>query len=309
MPLGRIAGRAAVILVLSTLVVAIAATGGRLERPGHANADLSPPPVYLPDTRFLQIVSLGYQNVLADLLWFRTISYFGEHYRSDRTYPWLAHMCDRVTDLDPRAWHVYRFAGMVLPWEAGQADEGLRLLEKGTRVFPDSWLLHFWLGFEYYLFKDDYEAATRHLERATRLPDCDPYVTHLLALFHDHQYGPQTTVEFLTRLAASAESDEVRQAIEQRRDEARLAADLERLDGAIALYRERFQHPPASLQDLVTAGLLATISLPPFGGRYQIDAATGQTVTSTGHKPRRVYRSKIGQDLLRSGQPADQKQP
>src|SRR5512144_432986 len=35
--------------------------------------------IYLPPTRFLQAVALGYQQVLANVLWFRTINYFGRH--------------------------------------------------------------------------------------------------------------------------------------------------------------------------------------------------------------------------------------
>ncbi len=62
---------------------------------------------------------------------------------------------DPVTDLDPNADYVYRFAGVILPWEANQADDGIRLLEKGVRNVPDSWLMHFWLGFNYYFFKSD----------------------------------------------------------------------------------------------------------------------------------------------------------
>src|ERR1035437_4303199 len=98
--------------------------------------------IYLPPTRFLRAVSLGYEHALADLLWFRTINYFGQHVQMDRMYPWLAHMCDVVTELDPRAEHVYHFGGVMLPWEADRVDDGIALLEKGIRNMPESWRLH-----------------------------------------------------------------------------------------------------------------------------------------------------------------------
>ena len=115
--------------------------------------------VYLPPARFLKLVSLGYQHALADVLWFRTTGYFGRHYRSDRIYPWLAYMCNVVTDLDPAAQHVYRFAGLILPWEADGVDDGIALLEKGSRNLPDAWELSYMLGFSYYFFKDDLATA------------------------------------------------------------------------------------------------------------------------------------------------------
>jgi hypothetical protein len=299
MPLRMIAGRAAVILGLCSLVAAIMITGRHLEQAAYLNPNLSPPPIYLPETRFLRLVSLGYENVLADLLWFRTISYFGEHYRSDRVYSWLAQMCDRVTDLDPRAFHVYRFAGMVLPWEAREVDEGLRLLEKGTRVFPNSWLLRYWLGFEYFLFKDDYKKATTYLEQAARLPGSPASVARLLVLFHQRQYGPQTTVEFLNELTADPLSEDIRQVLDQSKKEAQLAADLEYLNAAVARYEQRFRRPPQSLHDLLTAGLLPALPQPPFGGHYQIASDTGEVTTSAGHRPPRLYRSRVGEELLR----------
>jgi len=125
--------------------------------------------VYLPPTRFLRAVSLGYEEALANVLWFRTISYFGGHYQSDRIYPWLAAMCNAVTDLDPRAEHVYRFGGVILPWEADRIDDGIALLEKGVHNMPDSWQLQYMLGFSYYFFSDDLSAASRALRTASLL--------------------------------------------------------------------------------------------------------------------------------------------
>ena len=81
-------------------------------------------------------MALGWRNALADVLWFRTISYFGAHYRSDHTYPWLASMCDLVTDLDPRAEHVYRFAGVILPWEAEPGRRRHRAAAEGPAAVP-----------------------------------------------------------------------------------------------------------------------------------------------------------------------------
>jgi hypothetical protein len=127
--------------------------------------------VYLPPSQFLRAVALRYEHVLANVLWFRTISYFGQHYHTDRAYPWLAHMCQTVTDLDPSAEDVYRFGGVILLWEADRVDDGIALLEKGACNLPDSWRLHYVLGFSYYFFKDDVDAASGELAVAARLPD------------------------------------------------------------------------------------------------------------------------------------------
>lgn len=289
-------------LVLFGSIVTVA--GKRLDHQ-PTPSETSSAPIYLPQARFLRPMSLGYHTVLADMLWFRTISYFGEHYRSDRVYPWLAYMCDLVTDLDPRADYVYRFGGMVLPWEANQAEEGIKLLEKGVAVLPDSWLLHYWLGFSYYFFRNDYERALQHMSLAAQLPGQHPHATRLAALLHQHEYGPETTMNFLEEMARNADTDEVREVLRNQMREARLSADLERIGTAVAAYRDRFGEFPHSLSALVGTNLLNEIPPDPFGGVYRLDPTTGAVSSSTAHQPSRLYRSKKGEAALRGELPRD----
>ena len=283
---------------LSVLGIAVAFSGESLDRRRHPPGD-GGGPIYLPKAQYLRPLSLGSQNVLADLLWFRTISYFGEHYRSNRTYPWLAYMCDLVTDLDPRAEHVYRFAGVILPWEAGQADAGIRLLEKGIRTFPDSWLLHYHLGFHYYFFKDDYKNAVKHLRRAAGLPGVHPTIAQLAAVLAAEQYGPETTLRFLTELEQSVESEEVREVVRENMREAQLAMQLDRLTAAVERYKVREGRIPGSVVELAAAQIIAELPIDPFGGTFLIDQQTGAVRSSSGKEPSRVHQSKRREQMLR----------
>ncbi len=278
--------------VFAALIFAIAVAGIRLDRPAE-RPDGGDEPVYLPRAEYLRPMSLGWQNALADLLWFRTISYFGQHYRSDRVYPWLAAMCDLVTDLDPRALHVYRFAGVILPWEAEQVDAGIRLLEKGLQRFPDAWLLRYYLGFNYFFFKGDYERALAHLRYAMATPGAHPEIARLASVLAAHQYGPETTLAFLAQLHGDVDSAEVRQVIEDQARQVRLAADLKRLDEAITAFQARRGAPPAQVRELVEAGVLEAVPEEPFGGRYEIDPASGRARSSTGRVPSALHQSKI----------------
>ncbi len=275
----------------AALAAAVAFAATRLDQQPTASDDGGP--IYLPQAQYLRPMSLGYENALADILWFRTISYFGEHYRSDRTYPWLAYMCDLVTDLDPRAAHVYSFAGVILPWEAGQADAGIRLLEKGTRTFPDSWLLHYYLGFNHYFFKSDYAAAIKHLRQAAESGQAHPAVAQLAALLAAHQYGPETTLQFLAQLEQNAGSEDMRMVVQQNIREVRMAADLDLIAEAVEAYRARQGSIPPSLGALVEAQLLPEVPADPFGGTYLIDPHSGAVTSSTGRTPSRLHRSTI----------------
>ena len=283
---------------LGGLAAVVAVTGADLDRGARAAARADEP-VYLPRAAYLRPISLGWQNVLADILWFRAISYFGEHYRSNRTYPWLAQMCELVTDLDPRAEHVYRFGGVILPWEANQVDAGMHLLEKGTQQFPDSWTLEYYLGFQAYFFKSDYQSALTHLRRAMTLPDAHPAAARLATALAAEQYGPDTALAFLAELEHDAETRDLRDIIRGNIEDARLAADLERLSGAVAAYQTRNGYLPLTVETLVSARLLPAVPSDPFGGNYMIDPLTGAVRSSTGREPTRLYQSKMREKVLR----------
>jgi hypothetical protein len=288
---------AAWLLAVAACALLIAVTGVRIDRAAAA-AQRDDAPVYLPKAEYLRPMALGWQNALADLLWFRAISYFGQHYRGDRTYPWLASMCDLVTDLDPRAMHVYRFAGVILPWEADQADAGVALLEKGLRQFPDSWMLHYFLGFNLFFFKNDNVRALEHLRTAMALPDAHPSIARLVSVLAAHQYGPEATLAFLQEMQHDVESGDVRAVIAEQLRDAQLAADIASLDEASTAYRARTGGAPSSPQALVDAGLLAAVPRDPFGGHYEFDPASGAARSSSGRAPSKLHRSKIRERAL-----------
>jgi len=255
--------------------------------------------VYAPPRRFLEVVSLGYRNALANVLWFRTIDYFGRHYRSDRTYPWLAEMCDRVTDLDPHAEYVYRFGGLILPWEANEVDAGIALLEKGTRNLPDSWQLHYLLGFSYYFFRDDLERASAALRAAIRCPDAPPFLGGLLAVIEAAHRGPEQALQFLEQAYATAQIPEMREMLYQQILELRFARELGELQQLVRSYQERNGRFPSGWQELADLGWVAGTPIDPFGDPYVIDPNTGQVASRSGRQPRKLGSSQMREAILR----------
>jgi hypothetical protein len=206
-------------------------------------------------------------------------------------------MCDVVTDLDPRAEHVYHFGGVMLPWEADRVDDGIALLEKGTRNMPESWRLQYMLGFSYYFFKNDLAAAGRAFETAARLPDTPEFVSRMAATIFAAQKGTDNAIAFLTELERGNPNDEMRGALRERILELALTRDVDALDAAVKTFESRFQRKPADLDELLSYGILAAIPTEPFGGRYVFDSDTGSVRSSSGHEPRRLRRSKYHEQL------------
>lgn len=302
---GSSARRALLALVGTALaVVALVALAVHANRQLHlaeAAAPAEQEPVYLPNASFLRVVSLGYDNALADVLWFRAINYFGKHFRGDRVYPWLARMCDVVTDLDPGAEHVYRFAGFVLPWEAQLPDDGIHLLRKGVEQFPDSWQLNFYLGFSLFYFKDDAEAALPYLRHAASLPDVHPTVSHFAATLYTQQYGHAVARDFLLELRGSGGAGGMESIIDERLQDIELSEHVALLQDGVRRHRELLGRPPATLDDLIAAGIVEAIPAEPFGGAYVYDAAADEVRSTSGRRPLRAYDSQRRRQVL-SGQ-------
>lgn len=290
------------LVVAFTAALSLAAAASALCRTRLDQMEAAPKiesgPVYLPQAKYLRPMSLGYQNALADLIWFRAISYFGAHYRSDRTYPWLGSMCDLVTDLDPRAEYVYRFGGLILPWEAGHVDAGIEILEKGVRALPDSLQLSYILGFTYFFFKADNQKALVHLRHAAALPGAHPGIARMVALLSAETLAPEDSIRFLSDLESNVDSPKVREVIHENLREMVLARNLSEIDDAIASYRARRGVAPSSVEDLVRSGDLAAVPPDPFGGHLEIDAATGKAASSTGKTPSKLHTSRVRERAL-----------
>jgi len=294
---GPVLGAIAVLLGLVSAVGAVGATRTALERTllaPAANEEL----IYLPPTRFLRAVSLGYRRALADVLWFRAISYFGRHYRGDGVYPWLAHLCDAVTDLDPWAEHAYSFGGVILPWEASQVDAGIALLEKGVRNMPDAWRLQYLLGFNYYFFKGDLAAASRVLGAAAHTPGAPDFLGPLAATIQATHAGPDTAIAFLDELERKDPGAPTAAVVRQRRLELTLTRDIDALTQALAEFARRYQRPAQRLDELVASGLVPGVPVEPFGGQYILEPTTGAVGTTSGHKPARMGSSAMRERTL-----------
>jgi hypothetical protein len=290
-------------MALTLLAATTASLRATLDRRENA-VERAVEPVYLPRADLLRPLSLGYHNVLADILWFRAISYFGKHYRSDRTYPWLAHICDLVTDLDPRAEHVYQFAGLILPWEAGEVDAGIRILEKGVRAIPDSWGLAYYLGFTHFFFKNDSDVAAAHLQRAVRLPGAHPGVARLATIVTTEASGPETAMAFLRDLEQNLDSEQVRRVIHRNMQESAAAVALRHLDSQIVAYTKATGRAPQTLNEMIDAGFLQEVPRDPMGGHFEI-GSDGRARSSTGKTPGRSHVSKTRERALEGKHGAD----
>src|SRR5690606_36664604 len=122
-----------------------------------------PPPtetVWLPPAPLVQVLSVGYRNLVADALWLQVIQYYGGKVKADDArMPNLWPYFDAITTLDPGFTDAYFFGSFLLADDLERPDLVLHLLDRGRRhhlaaddgmVHPDAWRFPYQMGFVHY---------------------------------------------------------------------------------------------------------------------------------------------------------------
>jgi tetratricopeptide (TPR) repeat protein len=245
--------------------------------------------MYLPQGEHLKIAVLGYQHVVADLLWIQVIQAMGERKVTEEAGHWIYRALDVITTLDPKFVHVYEVGGIALATLVVHIDESNRTLEKGIQHNPDSWTLPYLLGFNFYFELHDDAKAADYIAKASRLPGAPEYLARFATRLYVSAREPQVAIDFLAQMYEQTSDENTKRILEQRLKEVVVERDLQFLEEAIRRYKDLYRRAPARLEDLVGPGLLRALPREPFGGRYLYDPQT-QTVRSSEMKERlKVY--------------------
>jgi hypothetical protein len=236
--------------------------------------------LYLPDGEYLKIASLGYRELIADLLWIQSIQVMGEKKVSESSGRWLYRALDVITTLDPKFVRAYEAGGLALTTLVVLPEESNRLMMKGMRHNPTEWKLPFLIGINYYYELYDDAKAAEYMAQASRLPGAPSSLATLAANLYVSGHSPQQAVNLLTALYEEATDDSAKQLLEVRLKIVLTERDLQLLEQAINRYRMQNGQFPPTLEALVRAGLLSALPVEPSGGRYLYDAKSGAVSSS-----------------------------
>jgi hypothetical protein len=171
--------------------------------------------LYLPSGNMLSVVSLGFDQLAADILYIRMIDYFSTHLMTDRSYVWFYHIADLVTTLDPRFRFPYIFAGLMLNLEGKQFDNARKILIKGAGVFPEDWYFPFALGLNYFFGSADLATAADYFDSAYRLGG-PTYLKGFAAKLRTKGKTRETTIGFLRFLYGNFHDKNIKKIIQDR---------------------------------------------------------------------------------------------
>jgi hypothetical protein len=152
---------------------------------------------YIPSGKLLKPMVLDFDEAAGDILWIDAMIYFSDAYLSGKTYAWLGHMLDIVTQLNPHFYQAYEFGGVALTKDKRQAPQAIRLLERGIQEFPKDWRLRLYAAMARLGHDSDYTRAAEYLEPVSLDPDVPNHIRTLCATFLSKGGGRKVALAFL----------------------------------------------------------------------------------------------------------------
>ncbi|MCK5306965.1 MAG: hypothetical protein KAJ66_07535, partial [Candidatus Omnitrophica bacterium] len=172
--------------------------------------------LYLPYHKNVNKFSLGFSEIIGDILYIKAINYFGEHYLSDRSYPYLYQLLDAATDLSPHFKEVYEFGAIILTFEVDDPDLSSRLLRKAIKSNPNYWRFPFYLSFNNFFYLKNFGEAAHYMKEAASLPGSPAYLTGLTARLYSKAGEPETALTFLYQIYEDSNDERVSEKIKLR---------------------------------------------------------------------------------------------
>jgi hypothetical protein len=228
----------------------------------------------LPDGETLKVMSLGFKDVMADVIWLQAIQAIGERRVSDEAGQWIYRAMDIVTTLDTKFVEAYEAGGTALCTVVVMPEESNRLLEKGMKHNPGEWRLPFMLGINYYFELADDAKAAEYIAKAAAVPGGPRYLAPFASRLYMTAREPQKAIEFLVKSYEQTTDPHMKEYLELRLKHAVVERDIQLFETMIDLYRRQFRRPPTTLESLVKTGLLVEVPTDPFGNRYIYDPQT-----------------------------------
>lgn len=265
-------------LTAGVLVVALAGSvllRGRMDRVAVA-AEASPT-LYVRSGDTLRRFSFGYDGLMADWYWTRTVQYFGrERLAGGSRFDLLAPLLRTTVALDPQLLIAYRFGAIFLaekpPSGAGRPDEALALIRRGIAANPSYWRLWQDLGFIYYWDFKDYKDAALAFEAGSRVPGAGVWMKTLAASVSAKGGELETSRLLWAQVLHEAGNDTIRRGALEHLAAIQALQDMAAIDRALDLYQQRAGRPASNLEDLVRAGILRDKPLDPTGVPYRLGA-------------------------------------
>ena len=249
--------------------------------------------LYLPAAGAIRVLSLGHVELAADLVYLRTVVYFGTAVLTTKKFDSLDPLFDTIIDLDPHWKRPYRWAGVATMYNGvaitpEAVRESSRYLKLGMKEFPDDWELPFMLGsnllFETHPTdpaekKKVTEEGAAYIQRASLVGGAPSYMPLLAATILQRDGQEDAAIHHLEQVYYATSDDATRQEVKNRLVSLKTSVNFERAEKDRAAFEDAWKktlpYAPSGLYVLLAPrplsldwhalvpGRLATSEAPP----------------------------------------------
>ncbi len=215
--------------------------------------------LYISSGTALKRASLGFDGLLADLYWLRTIQYFGgksQELKGDlnigNVQEWnlnlLEPLINITTELDPNYVSAYRFGALFLP--DINPDSAVKLAQRAIVDNPTDWRLQQDLGFIFWKLERYSEASEAYFQ-GSHLPDAPQWMEQMAAIMRANGGDRETAKQMFFRIYETADDPTVKKTSLGRLQTYQAEDEVTFLNRLLNSYREQKNNCPASVSTLM----------------------------------------------------------
>jgi hypothetical protein len=256
--------------------------------------------VLIRSPKLVQLASLEYSTLAADIYWTRAVQYYGnKRLTQDTNLESLWPLLDMATTLDSQLLPAYRFGATFLseppPRGAGRPDLGVELLQRGIAANPDYWRLDQDLGNVYYLELGDYARAGEAYLAGSKKHGAAEWMKIMAARFLEKGESRETAVILWSEIDQSNTDEAIKENARINLQLLRCDEDIDHINELAAEFAARFGRAPKSVREIAQAGLIRGEAVDPDGYAYAM-GPNGKAQISPASplfKQRRIYRKAL----------------
>jgi tetratricopeptide (TPR) repeat protein len=233
-------------------------------------------------------MSLGFNGLIADWYWLRTLQYVGrkiDAYKGDIQLDdlsplaarQLAPLLEQATTLDPKFIAAYEYGAVVLPTIDTEA--AIRLTQKGIAANPQEWRLHNYLGYIYWQ-RGRFPEASAAYRAGARVAGAPAWMNAMAAQMEIRGGSRDVARTIYQRMHDESEDEQVRQLAVRRLAQLLSLDERDAIRRALTAHRESAGRCPSLWREVApllrASGLRLDASsspLDPAGVAYVLDSA------------------------------------
>ena len=266
--------------------------------------------LYFGSPQAVKRLAMGYDGLLADVYWMRTVQYYGRRDQADRRasrYGNLPALLSITATLDPRMLDVYHFGSTFLaedePLGAGRPREALELLDLGIERNPKEWRLQFDKGIVYFHYLKEFHSAGQAWFQGAQIEGAPEWMDALAAKALSRGGAIETAKQLWTHRLRESSRQDIRE--NARNHLQSIEADERRwlLEFLLMKYAGRYGSFPKQLSDMIRPDFMGSVPLvDPSGVAFDYDHRKGTVQVSSESKMRYLkmeydYREEYLQNL------------